>query len=159
MLLVAGCTEGGGIFGDKEPPGPAGHARVTKVVDGDTIHLAGLGSVRLIGVDTPETNAGPECFGEEATRFTAKRLAPGTVVEYRLGTEPQDRYGRALAYVWEPDGTFFNEELVKEGFATALSIRPNTEYADRFERLADKARELGLGLWSPDECGPDGPSG
>src|SRR4051812_9959267 len=75
-------------------------ARVVRVVDGDTVVLSGLGKTRLIGVDTPEVYGGVECYGREASAFTKRTLPPGESVRYRLGTEPRDRYGRALAYVW-----------------------------------------------------------
>lgn len=158
VVFATGCESGGGHPISPAEAGNAETAKVTKVVDGDTVHLSGIGSSRIIGVDTPETNAGPECFGDEATEFTASRLEPGTTVTYRLGDEPRDRFDRALVYIWEPDGTFFNEELVRLGYAEALSIRPNTEFANRFESLAAKARDAGLGLWAASECGPGGPA-
>jgi endonuclease YncB( thermonuclease family) len=36
-------------------PSPVSAQLVTQVIDGDTIVVQGVGSVRLIGVDTPET--------------------------------------------------------------------------------------------------------
>src|SRR3954469_17996825 len=91
-------------------PNPTRHtAAVQRVVDGDTVRLAGLGSVRLIGVDTPEVYGGRvECFGPEASAFARSILRPGTRVRYRVGREPRDRYGRLLAYVWLTDGRLFN---------------------------------------------------
>ncbi len=50
-------------------PGTA--ARVSDVVDGDTIELHGMGPVRLIGVDTPEWG---DCGYDEATEFTQQRV-------------------------------------------------------------------------------------
>ena len=57
-----------------------GHARVTKISDGDTIHLSGIGSTRLIGIDTPEVHGGVECFGREASSFLERLLPLGTRV-------------------------------------------------------------------------------
>jgi micrococcal nuclease len=126
---------------------------VTKVTDGDTLKLSGIGSTRLIGVDTPEVYGGVECYGREASAF-AKRHAPvGTRVRYRLGPEPRDRYGRALAYVWLPDGRFLNLMLVKAGYAQVLTIPPNVDYADRFVAAQRRARDAERGLWSPGACG------
>ena len=45
-------------------------ATVLRVIDGDTIELAGGEIVRLIGVDTPETG---EPGASEATRFVRER--------------------------------------------------------------------------------------
>src|SRR5438445_12941834 len=91
-------------------------ARVQRVVDGDTVRLAGLGSVRLIGVNTPEVYGTVQCFGPEASAFAKSVLRPGTEVRYRVGREPRDRYGRLLAYVWLPDGRLFNAMLVERGY-------------------------------------------
>ena len=129
------------------PAGGDQHAQVTKVTDGDTIHLSGLGSVRLIGIDTPEVYGGAECFGQEASAF-AKRLLPlGTRVRYRVGVDERDRYGRLLAYVWLPNGRMLNRVLVSAGYAQPLTIPPNVEFAALFRRAAAAARRAGRGLW------------
>jgi micrococcal nuclease len=136
-----------------QAPGATDTARVERVVDGDTVHLTGLGSVRLIGIDTPEVYGGVECYGREASAFTKHVLARGTTVRYRVGTEPRDRYGRTLAYVWLRDGTFVNALLVERGYATPLTIPPNDDYARLFVRDARQAREHGIGLWNEATCG------
>jgi micrococcal nuclease len=124
------------------------------VTDGDTIHLAGLGSVRLIGIDTPEVYGGVECFGRRASNFARRLLPLGTRVRYRVGVEERDRYGRLLAYVWLPDGRMVNRVMVEEGYAQPLTIPPNVEFADAFRAAARAARQAGLGLWHV--CGADG---
>lgn len=59
------------------------HAQlVTRVIDDETIVVEGVGRVRLIGVDTPETvdpRRPVEAFGKEASAFTCG-LALGQVV-------------------------------------------------------------------------------
>ena len=153
-FLVSGC--GGEADEEPEAPAPRGAqtARVTKVTDGDTIHLGDLGPVRLIGIDTPEVYGGEECFGREASEF-AKRLLPlGTRVRYRPGVDERDPYGRLLAYVWLPDGRMLNRVLVERGYAQPLTIPPNVDFADAFRRAARAARQAGLGLWQA--CGPGG---
>jgi len=123
-------------------------AVVTRNTDGDTLWLSGIGKVRLIGVDTPEVFGKTECFGHEASAFAERLLPPGTHVRYRLGVDPRDRYGRALAYVYLRDGRMFNELLAERGYATPMTIAPNVDYADRFVAAARNAREAGRGLWS-----------
>ena len=79
----------------------------------DKVEIAGhVETVRLIGVDTPETvhpQKPVEYFGKEASAFT-KRMAEGKTV--RLEDDPQctnrDRYGRLLRYVYLPDGKLLN---------------------------------------------------
>ena len=135
-------------------PGPADAHRavVTHVTDGDTITLSAIGKTRLIGIDTPEVYGQTECFGRAASSFTKRVLAPGTPVEYRLGLEPRDRYGRALAYVWLTDGRMFNGILAEQGYATVLTIPPNVEYVADFLAAARDARLHDRGLWSPKTC-------
>src|SRR3954467_6321127 len=114
------------------PPAPGGEAllgsdggaggseggvvRVQRVVDGDTIVLAGGERVRYIGVDTPESvkpGTPVQCFAKAASHFNA-RLVEGKRVRLRYDAEHQDRYGRTLAYVYrEADGLFVNAELVR----------------------------------------------
>jgi len=116
------------------------------VVDGDTVVLAGPGKARLIGVDTPEVYGGRECFGSEASAY-AKRMLAGRQVDYTVGRERRDRYGRLLVYVWLQDGRSFNALLVAGGYARPLTIRPNDAYARDFGRLAQAARDSKGGLW------------
>jgi micrococcal nuclease len=154
LLLIAAVTGGCNEPQDGSTARGDRHARVTRITDGDTIRLEGLGPVRLIGVDTPEVYGGAECFGSAASAF-AKRLLPlGTRVRYRLGVDDRDRYGRALAYVWLPDGRMLNRVLVVRGYAQPLTIAPNVEFADEFRAAARAARTAGIGLWRA--CGGDG---
>jgi micrococcal nuclease len=137
---------------DAIPPA-ARRTTVTEVTDGDTVELAGLGSSRLIGVDTPEVSGGMECYGRQASRFTDRELAPGTIVYYLRGSEPADRYGRDLVYVWLRSGTLYNARLVRQGYAATLTIPPNVRFAGLLRRLAAAARAAGRGLWSRSTCG------
>jgi micrococcal nuclease len=123
-----------------------------RVTDGDTIVLDGIGRTRLIGVDTPEVFGGAECYGREASRFAKRVLGPGRRVRFRLGLDPRDRYGRALAYVWLEDGRMFNGLLVERGYAVPLTVPPNADYADLFVRAARRARRAERGLWDPRTC-------
>lgn len=125
----------------------ASTARVVRVVDGDTVVLSGIGKVRLIGIDTPEVYGEHECFGRQASAYAERVLAPGTKVQYRIGVESRDRYGRALAYVYLEDGRMFNEMLASDGYATPLTIPPNDEFAGRFVADARQARHAKRGLW------------
>ena len=140
------CEEGGvpHVGGDRQ-------ATVSRIVDGDTIVLRGLGRSRLIGVDTPEVHGRRECFGAQASAF-AGRMLRGRRVRYEIGVEPRDRYGRRLVYVWLGDGRFVNELLVAGGYARPLAIAPNVRFAARFRRRADEARAAGRGLWSRATC-------
>jgi endonuclease YncB( thermonuclease family) len=147
-LALGGCADTQSPAAESSSSNGRTAAAVTRNTDGDTLWLSGIGKVRLIGVDTPEVYGRVECYGHAASRFAERLLPPGTPVHYRLGTDPRDRYGRALAYVWLPDGRMFNMLLAERGYATPMTIPPNVDYADRFVAAARRAREAARGLWS-----------
>lgn len=131
-------------------PASAGAQPVERVVDGDTIIVRGVGRVRLIGVDTPETvspGRPVEFFGREASAFT-KRLLEGRSVRLEYDRERTDRYGRTLAYVHLADGTFVNAEIIRRGYGHAYTRFP-FRYLDRFRGFEREARAAGRGLWNP----------
>ncbi|HEU0172079.1 MAG TPA: thermonuclease family protein [Acidimicrobiales bacterium] len=157
-LLAVWWGPGGG-----DPDPPPGEAVVVRVVDGDTVVVAVGGaeeSVRLIGIDTPESVARDrpdECFGAEAAQRLAELLPPGTVVRLTRDVEPRDVYDRLLAYVQrEPDGLFVNAAQVGDGYAVAKDYPPNTTYRADLERAERAARAAGRGLW-PACGGADAP--
>lgn len=139
-------------------------AIVSKVVDGDTIELAGGQTVRLIGIDTPET-VDPRrpvgCFGKEASN-EAKNLLLGKEVILQKDVSEQDKYGRLLRLVFLPleDGPpsgearpeggqtlFVNDYLIREGFAKVLTYPPDVKYNEQFRQAEKEARENKRGLW------------
>src|SRR5437773_3893799 len=83
----------------RSPPPTETLVPVLKVTDGDTIHVRYLGRderVRLIGIDTPEVpwyGGHAECFGDEAGRYTRRRLG-GQTVRLVFDVQLRDRYGR-----------------------------------------------------------------
>ena len=122
---------------------------VTRVVDGDTLIVQGVGRVRLIGVDTPETvdpRRPVQFFGKEASAFT-HRMAEGKVVRLAFDAERTDRFGRTLAYVYLSDGTFLNAEIVKQGYGHAYTQFP-FKYLGQFQDYEREAREAERGLWT-----------
>jgi micrococcal nuclease len=139
-------------------------AVVDRVVDGDTIEVRFRGrrlTVRLIGVDTPESvhpTRPVECYGLAAAAFTERHLA-GAPVRLELDVEPLDRYGRTLAYVWTLDGRLFNEVLIARGFATVATFPPNVRYVDRFVAAQRRARRADRGLWGACPLAGTGSSG
>ena len=121
---------------------------VERVVDGDTIIVEGAGSVRLIGVDTPETvhpNRPVEFFGKEASAFT-KRLLEGKRVRLEYDQERADRYGRTLAYVYLADGTFVNAEIIRRGYGHAYTRFP-FRHMEAFRQFEREARNGRRGMW------------
>jgi micrococcal nuclease len=145
ILVVVLVTTGG----DDEQT--TSEARITRVVDGDTVEASIDGrteDVRYIGVDTPESvkpDTPVQCYALPASHFN-ERLVEGKTVRLEYDAERRDVYGRLLAYVCLGD-RFVNAELVRRGFARTLTIPPNTRFADRFARLEGRASDDERGLW------------
>jgi micrococcal nuclease len=130
---------------------PQEMAQVLSVVDGDTIKVRVNGikeTVRYIGIDTPEPyrDGEPACYSSEASRRNAELVA-GREVRLISDAEDRDQYGRLLRYVYVDD-VFVNEQLLEQGYATTLTIRPNTQFAPVFATIEASARVAGVGLWS-----------
>jgi micrococcal nuclease len=154
-ISLSRCGINGG--GSTEPSGPLS-ARVTRVVDGDTISVELPDGddeyVRYIGIDTPETvkpGTPVQCGGPKAHEVN-DRLVYGKTVTLRFDAERRDIYGRLLAYVYLPGGPsgrplFVNAELARRGLARTLTIPPNDSFAPLFARLAGRAGVRGRGLW------------
>ncbi len=160
-----------------KPPEDFVKAYVVKVIDGDTLvvkipkttfnnrkTLKNLRfTVRLVGIDTPESKRNRRAniqagktgkdvetiilLGKMAAKFTKRLAKKGSVVFLEFDVEPQDRYGRLLAYVWLKDGRMLNKEIICNGYAYPLTVPPNIKYQDIFRKCFRHAREKGLGLW------------
>ena len=128
-------------------------AQVERVIDGDTIRVRfedNSYTVRLMGVDTPETKhptKAVEYFGREASAFTKAALEGKTVqlAKDRTG-DTVDRYGRLLRYVLL-DGDNFNARLIREGYAHAYRRFPFSKRQE-FIGLEEQAKRRGIGLWN-----------
>ena len=134
-------------------------AQVVKVIDGDTIVVSIDGAeetVRYIGIDTPEPyrDGEPACYSAEASARNAQLVA-GQSVELVADVEDRDRYDRLLRYVYVDD-VMINEILIAEGYATTLSIEPNTALADGFAQAQATAQTQQLGLWHYCQSAADG---
>lgn len=170
--LPCPCLKPGG--GGSEPaPTPARpkkraqviDARITSVVDGDTVKVRAYGAkrsrytVRLIGVDTPETRhptVGKECGGPKATAHM-KRM--GLRRKVTLTTDPSqdtfDRYGRLLAYI-TVNSTKANLGVrqLSAGWGEVY-VYGGTKFSQyrNFARAERRARSAGRGIWRL--CGDD----
>jgi len=162
-LVTAACVPGAGPGPLAAGAGPPDDRVVDAVVDGDTIRVRGIGTVRLIGIDTPETRhpeRGEECFAPEASARTAELLPPGEPVRLTYDQDRRDRYDRTLAYVERAaDGLFVNGDLVRSGHARAREHPPNTARALELGGLERAARSAGAGLWGACPRPPDPPPG
>ncbi len=129
------------------------------VVDGDTIKVSMNGKVetlRLIGIDTPETKdprKPVQCFGAEASRKATELLAGQKVrLEADASQGERDKYGRLLRYVWRGDGLFFNDWMIRNGYAFEYTYNKPYTYQSKFKEAQRYASDKNLGLWSPSTC-------
>lgn len=123
--------------------------RVKWVTDGDTIVLTDGQKVRYIGINAPEVARDDhitEPFGEEAKRFNAG-LVKKKKVRLEFDIEPNDRYQRRLAYVFLKDGTFVNAEMLSQGYAYLLYLRPNVKYHSALLTSQRTAMSAKKGIW------------
>ena len=141
-------------------------ARVTRVVDGDTVVVEIKGNsykLRLIGIDTPEVKhpkKGVEFFGKEASAFTYKNLN-NREIYLEKDVSNTDKYNRLLRYIWltppknegnpsykEVRDQTFNGILVREGYANASTYPPDVKYSMWFSKIAREASDANRGLWN-----------
>jgi endonuclease YncB( thermonuclease family) len=128
---------------------------VTKIVDGDTINVEpfpdGEDSVRLLGIDTAETNYRGRSQGhhaDDAKTFLNGLISVGDTVTIETDEEERDKYGRVLAYIIK-NGDNVNVKLVAEGMAAPYQIYPNLKYFDDVRQAAIDARNQQKGIFSP----------
>jgi micrococcal nuclease len=120
-------------------------AHVVRVVDGDTLIVRGAdGSterVRVFGLRAPEV---ADACGPEATADLERTV--GTSVRLLADERTQDQFGRELRYVFTPDGTSVDAELIRHGSARAW--RDDGAFRDILIRIESTARNEGRGcLW------------
>jgi micrococcal nuclease len=117
----------------------------------------------MIGIDTPESRANNKAYkdayrskrdietivalGKASTNYTKSLVKKGDTVSVEFDVEKRDQYKRLLGYVYLKDGRMLNEEIVKAGYASLLTMPPNVKYVDRFKRLYKEARDNNRGLW------------
>jgi endonuclease YncB( thermonuclease family) len=127
-----------------------GPHQVADVIDGDTLRLANLARVRLLGADSPETkhpSLPPQPWGAEATAFT-QAFVEGRSLRLAFDRERKDKFGRFLAYVYVGD-RLLNEELLRAGLARARLQYPySAEMKRRFSAAEAEAKTAKRGIWS-----------
>ena len=126
IITVVACAAA--LAGAAQTAGPRAFTllgTVTRVVDGDTVHVAVAGrdeKVRLIGIDTPEVG---QCDAAKATAL-ARQLAQGRPVKL-VGDPTQatrDRYGRLLAYVVLSGGRDLGYQELARGYRVCIPPPP-----------------------------------
>lgn len=130
---------------------------VTKVSDGDTIHVTDkLGTkvkVRFYGIDAPETEKSNkktghvskpgQPYGEEAYQALRNKIFRKKV---KLDVMDIDKYHRTVCIVWLGNRDI-NKEMVAEGWAWAYRQYLDSPYESEYIGAEEQARKQRLGLW------------
>jgi endonuclease YncB( thermonuclease family) len=143
-----------------QPAGTRRLARIVRVIDGDTLRVR-LSSgqqitVRLIGVDTPETKrpgVAVECGGKAASAFMrqiAFRRGRGRQVTL-VGDPSQDatdRYGRTLAYVDASGKGDLGRLMLRAGWASVYVFANPFGRLARYESAVGQTEARRIGVWA-----------
>ncbi|OEU60339.1 MAG: hypothetical protein BA870_01660 [Desulfuromonadales bacterium C00003094] len=134
--------------------------QVKWIYDGDTIEVAGVGTVRLLGIDAPEHKASQrdryyQRWGVEPCTLrqinqTGKNYliesVKGKTVLLKTEEKKRDRYNRLLAYVYLQDGRLLNRMLLERGYAVVYR-RFDFEQKTDFLKTEELSRNNKSGIW------------
>ncbi|WP_422630761.1 thermonuclease family protein [Pseudomonas mucidolens] len=134
-------------------PAPAAidTVKVQRVVDGDTVRLTDGRSVRMIGVNAPET--GKKGRSDEPFAVAARQRLQALVdasdgrVGMVLGRERKDRYGRTLAHLYDASGANLEARMLAEGLGFLVAVAPNVDLVACQQAAERSARQARVGLW------------
>ncbi len=125
---------------------PGDRFLVAKILDGDTVELAGGDRLRLLAIDTPEEG---ERYHDEAAELL-KRLVLGRTATIEFADKRRDRYGRLLGYLYI-DSAFINRTLIDSGLAYVYLFKDNDLDSPQIAALLDAQKgaiDRDVGLWS-----------
>jgi len=137
------------LFANMATASPRHIAGTARVIDGDTLSVAGT-MVRLEGIDAPELaqlcplEGGSWRAGDAARAYLAHLVSRKTVTCTGMG---EDKYGRLIARC-RANGRDLAAQLVREGLAWAF-VRYSKTFVDQ-EAVARRAR---IGIWRA-QCAP-----
>ncbi len=152
LLLVAGWLLPLAAWPVCPLPTHAEYARVTQVIDGDTLELEGKTRLRLIGLDTPELgrDGKPDEVGARDASAALREILADS--GWRVGlvgdAESHDRHGRRLAHLYDKNGRNIGEQLLERGLAYLSPFPSNPRFLDCYDQAEDEARHAKRGLWS-----------
>ena len=144
---------------ESRPSTAEGPFPVTYIADGDTFHINYYGvetSLRLIGVDTPETvdlRTTVQCFGIEASNYLKSKLTGQQVyIESDPTQSDRDGYNRLLRYAY-----LGNEDIglsiIANGYGHEYTYYIPYQKQSKYQAAERNAEAQNLGLWSPSTCG------
>ena len=141
----------------------ATEAIVTKVVDGDTLHVKMNGKeekIRILYIDTPEKYGGAKLekdekkagisadkeqeLGKLSSGYATKFFQQGDKVN--VNSDKKDQYGRILGTV-SKNGVDYSTQIIKDGYSC---IYKKAKYPKELDNVLQEAKKSKKGLWSID---------
>ena len=130
----------------------AGPLKVSRVTDGDTIHVRDgriEKTIRLVGIDAPEVShkkrEPSQPYGQAATKYFAGLVLNKTVEIKDYG---QDRYGRTLGVVFQ-EGKNVNLEMLTAGYAEVYRGTPAAGFDSApYWKAEEEARAAKKEMWA-----------
>ena len=122
---------------------------IMRVIDGDTVELAGGDRLRLLGIDTPEKG---ELFYDSAAMFL-ESLVLGQKSRIEYADKRRDRYGRLLGFVYVEDTIFVNRRILAAGLGYLYLVKDQDLSRPKFKELLVAQRQAvgsKIGLWGID---------
>ena len=136
-------------------------AKILHMIDADSLIVREGGKIKLvqmIGADAPELTGalkGHQCYDKKSLTAAASYFKTNRDIKLTIDGKAgeKDSYGRALRYVYLPDGAVYNEKLIKDGLAKESNPQ-NTDYKLKsdFLKAQEEAKAKGLGIWNAKEC-------
>jgi len=126
--------------------------KCTRVIDGDTIKVTNnstTSTIRLVGIDAPETSKKKGEPGQPYSKKSTKHLASLVLSKsVDIKSYGKDRYGRTLGVVFV-DGMNVNLEMVRQGLAEVYRGRPAKGFDNGpYLKAEAEARAAKLNMWS-----------
>lgn len=131
-------------------PAQARLIKVAWVPDGDTLILEDRETVRLKGIDAPETGYDGErdqYFSREAT-LKLLSLVADRELTLKTGADSKDSHGRTLGYAYLPDGRNISVLMARQGYAFYYPHEDEDKDISRqIHNAQQQAMKEGLGFW------------
>jgi micrococcal nuclease len=147
-ILLAGALSAAGLAQTSSSATCGVTALITRVFDGDTLEAAGIGRVRLLGIDAPEMGGRfeqPAPFAIEA-REQLQALVLRRWVRFECDGVRSDSYRRRLAYAFIGSSQLVNAQLVRGGLAR-VTARTRLQYWDELRNAEMDAIAGRRGMW------------
>lgn len=147
LALVACCL----IVGAQAGRAANETVRTVAVYDGDTCRLADGRTLRLAGVDAPETahDGRPAQYYAQQAKAALEGLVRGVPLRFVGVGSGQDRYGRLLGDLILPDGRSVTETLLSRGCVFVFWHKDvESTVFNRLLALQRRAMADGQGFWS-----------